>query len=193
MLLADIHAYRQWKHFSGTVPVEWRSRIKHDCSNVMELRREGRKYRNGLGELVEVEDACLFPMLKSSDLANGCRIDKCRWLIVTQKAVGDETREIERVAPKTWAYLTAHTDLLAKRGSSIYRDRPPFSIFGVGEYSFALWKVAISGFYKRLVFTVVGPVEDKPTVFDDTSYFLPCDSRARRRAKGAATLALFPD
>ena len=59
LLLADIHAYQQWKHLSGTSPLQWRSGIKHDCSKVMELRREGRKYRNGLGELVELEDTYL--------------------------------------------------------------------------------------------------------------------------------------
>jgi hypothetical protein len=52
--------------------------------------------------------------------------------------------------------------------------RPQFSIFGVGEYSFAPWKVAISGFYKRLAFSKIGPVAGRPAVFDDTVYFLPC-------------------
>ena len=63
-----------------------------------------------------------------------------------------------------------------KRASSIYRKRPAFSIFGVGDYSFAPWKVAISGFYKRLKFLVVGPFRGKPVVLDDTSYFLPCQT-----------------
>ena len=60
--------------------------------------------------------------------------------------------------------------------SSIYRNRPEFSVFGVGDYSFASWKVAISGFYKNLRFTVVGPISGKAVVFDYTSYFLPWSS-----------------
>ena len=66
-----------------------------------------------------------------------------------------------------------------KRASSIYRNRPPFSIFGVGDYTFAPWKVAISGFYKKLAFVTVGPIKGKPVVLDDTSYFLPCQTQAQ--------------
>ena len=60
--------------------------------------------------------------------------------------------------------------------SSIYRSRPRFSVFGVGPYSFAPWKVAISGFYKHLNFRCIGPIEGKPVVLDDTCYFLPCQT-----------------
>ena len=176
-LLADIRSYHQLKHLCGAGSLKWRSGIKHDCSKVMELRRQAHKYRNGLGELVELEDTYLFPMFKSSDLANGRGSENCRWMIVTQKGVGEDTGGIKERAPQTWKYLTAHADLFDKRGSSIYRNRPPFSIFGVGDYCFAPWKVAISGFYKRLSFVAVGPVEGKPTMLDDTSYFLPCETK----------------
>lgn|GEM_PF-1295918 len=56
--------------------------------------------------------------------------------------------------------------------------RPRFSLFGVGDYSFASWKVAISGFYRRLDFRVLEPLHDKPVVLDDTCYFIPCRTRA---------------
>jgi hypothetical protein len=46
----------------------------------------------------------------------------------------------------------------------------------VGEYSFAPWKVAISGLYKRLEFVLVPPFKDRPVVFDDTCYFFPCQT-----------------
>ncbi len=82
-LLADISAYHRWKHLCGAGGAKWRSGIKHDCSKVMELCREGGHYRNGLGELVELEEAFLYPMLKSSGLANGGRRGS-RYMIVTQ-------------------------------------------------------------------------------------------------------------
>lgn len=175
-LLADIGAFHRWKHLCGTETMKWRSGVKHDCSKVMEFRREGRSYRNGLGELVQLEDDYMYPMLKSSGVANGCGTEEMRWMLVTQKAVGEDTTPIEDRAPKTWAYLQRHAGLLNKRGSSIYKNRAPFSIFGVGAYSFTPWKVAISGFYKRLAFVKVGPVGDRSVVLDDTSYFLPCDT-----------------
>ncbi len=90
--------------------------------------------------------------------------------------VGENTSYIRTKAPKTWDYLTGYAMLLNKRGSSIYKNKPAFSVFGVGPYSFAPWKVAISGFYKKLHFVRIGSVNGRPVVFDDTIYFLPCES-----------------
>jgi len=90
--------------------------------------------------------------------------------------MAESPEELQRVAPKAWQYLLANSALLAKRGSSIYRGRPPYSIFGVGEYSFSRWKVAISGLYKKLAFVEVPPFHDRPVVLDDTCYFFPCQS-----------------
>jgi hypothetical protein len=175
-LLADIDAFHSWRHLCGDEVMKWRSGIKHDCSKVMELHRHGDKYLNGLGEIVDVEDEYLFPLLKSSDLSKGGgNVNRC--MIVTQKKVAENTAGIEEIAPKTWNYLKSHKNLLNKRGSSIYHNRPAFSIFGVGDYSFTPWKVAISGFYKKLEFVLVGPVKSKPVVLDDTSYFLPCQTQ----------------
>jgi hypothetical protein len=176
-LLADMGAYERWKHLQGTGPYRWRSGIKHDRSKVMELYREGGKYRNGLGELVELEDTYLYPMLKGSELASGKTKRPTRWMLVTQKQIGDPTLTIQDTAPKTWRYLAEHGELLDSRGSSIYRKRPRFSIFGVGDYSFARWKVVISALYKRLQFTTVGGFEGKPIVLDDTTNFIPCRTK----------------
>jgi hypothetical protein len=175
-LIADVPMYTKWKHLAGEERYKWRSGIKHDCSKVMELRKEANGYRNGLGELVELEGEFIHPMLKSSEVANGHIDDPVRWMLVTQRTVGEDTAEIALRAPKTWAYLLKNGHALDKRGSSIYRKRPRFSVFGVGGYSFTPWKVAISGFYKRLKFTPVGPSGGKSVVFDDTVYFVACQS-----------------
>ena len=47
-------------------------------------------------------------------------------------------------------------------------------MFGVGDYSFAPYKVAISGLHKDPEFRLVEPVDGRPTMLDDTCYFLPC-------------------
>lgn len=115
-------------------------------------------------------------MLKSSELANG-RTDKPRRrMIITQTEIGQETSVIKMTAPKTWQYLLNHAAYLDKRGSSIYRKRPRFSVFGVGGYAFTPWKIAISGFYKSLNFARIGSHQGKPVVLDDTGYLLACES-----------------
>ncbi len=182
-LVADVEGYRRRRHLLGAGGPRWRSGIKHDCARVMELRREGASLRNGLGEVVDLEPDYLYPMLKSSDLARGR--SPHRFMLVTQRETGQSTDGIARAAPRTWAYLVQHEALLAGRASSIYQGRPRFSVFGVGPYAFAPWKVAISGFYKRLDFAVVGPVDGRPVVFDDTCYFLSCETE--RDARGLLT------
>jgi len=124
--------------------------------------------------LIDIEETFVYPMMKSSDVANAS--PPSRFMLVTQKFVGQETDLIRILAPKTWDYLSEHRHHFDRRKSSIYKNRPSFSIFGVGDYSFAPWKIAISGLYKRLHFVIVGLYEDRPVVLDDTCYFLACQS-----------------
>jgi len=121
-------------------------------------------------------------------------------MLVTQQFVGEDTNCIRAKAPKTWDYLKRHAALFDKRGSIIYKNKPAFSVFGVGPYSFAPWKVAISGFYKTLHFVKIGPVEGRPVVFDDTIYFLPCWSEEEAcfvegllRSEASARVSQFYD
>jgi hypothetical protein len=175
-LIADVGYYERWKHLEDGSPYRWRSGIKHDCAKIMELEREEQGFRNKLGELHDLETRYIYPMLKSSDIAKESAPVPSRWMLVTQKSVGEDTTIIQCTAPKTWAYLMRHSELLDKRRSSVYKGCPRFSVFGVGKYSFSLWKVAISGLYKKLHFAVVGPYAGRPVVLDDTCYFLPCRS-----------------
>ncbi len=177
-LVADLAQYDRWQHLIGPQLYRWRSGVKHDCSKVMELhRKRPGSYINGLDEEIKLERRYLFPMLKSSELANGNVVAPKRWMLVTQSLIGEDTAAIEYEAPHTWKYLCEHADRLDRRNSTVYRNRPRFAVFGVGSYTFAPWRVAISAFYKTIRFRVVGSFENKPIVFDDTCYFVPCDSK----------------
>lgn len=177
-LVADVTGYDKWRHLAMDGLSGWRSGIKHDCSRVFELTPQDGAFVNGLGERVELEPEVVFPLLKSSDLARGRPPRK--WLLVPQKSMNDDPGGLHREAPIAGQYLESHVDLLKNRGSSIYRKRHPFSIFGVGGYSFAPWKVAISGLYKELRFAKVSHFEARPVVLDDTCYSFPCQTRAER-------------
>jgi hypothetical protein len=151
----------------------------------MELVREGSSYRNGLGDVIDIEATYLYPMMKTSEVANN-RLPR-KWMLVTQHSTGEDTRAIAHRAPKTWKYLERYAHLLDSRGSSIYKARPRYSVFGVGPYAFTEWKIAISGFYKRLSFRAIGPFEDKPVVLDDATYFLACENQEQAE-RGARLL-----
>ncbi len=150
----------------------WRQGVKHDCSKIMELERFNSHYLNGLKQEVKLENGLLYGLLKSSDLKT-TEINTCRKLvIVTQKRTGQDTSYIKQDFPLTFKYLNKNRNFFDKRKSSIYKGKPEFSIFGIGEYSFALYKVAVSGLYKRTHFTLVFPENDKPVMLDDTCYFI---------------------
>jgi hypothetical protein len=182
-LVADLTAYDRVRHLVGNGP-RWRSGIKHDCAAVFEFRRDGSAWRNGLGDELRIEPDRMFPLLKSSQVAAGDVADPRRRVLVPQWRVGEETRSLATCAPQTWRYLMRHGARLDRRASSVYRNQPRFSIFGVGPYTFCKWKVMVSGFYKSWKFVPVGPIGNRPVLCDDTCYFLPCASaaEARRRA-----------
>lgn len=180
-LVFDIRTYRRLKHLEGLCTYQWRSGVKHDCASVMELRRSnGHGLENKLGEHVNIEPDYLFPLLKCSDLANG-RIEPERFVVVTQRRVGEDTSVIAKKAPRTWRYLDSHRSLFEARKSSIYSSRMPFALFGIGDYAFAPWKVAVSGLHRTPRFSLIGPVGDKPVLFDDTCYFIPFEDEHEAR------------
>ena len=176
-VISNLEDYTKWQELlTGEQNYKWRSGIKHDCSRVMELRKDGIYYLDRNDERISLENEYIYPLLKSSDIKNGCTSYR-KHVIVTQKYLGEDTSVIADKAPATWKYLIDNADRLDSRKSSIYRNKPRFSIFGIGEYSFSHWKVAISGFYKSLDFRVISPDNDKPVMVDDTVYFLSCSSQ----------------
>lgn len=172
-LVADLEEYNRLKDLDGLAYYTWRSGVKHDAASVMEFKREGAAYVNGIGERIDLEQVCMYPLLKSSDLANG-RLRPQRSVLITQHRPGDDTKAISKTAPKTWSYLLHHAKTLDQRSSIIYHKRARFSVFGVGDYTFSPWKVAVSGLYKNFKFQVINKHQNKPVVLDDTCYFIPC-------------------
>jgi hypothetical protein len=179
--VADIVAYRRMRHLEGLCPFQWRSGVKHDCAGVMELRSaKVGHFENKLGEVVELEPQNLFPLLKCTDLANGNTIPE-RFVVVTQRHVGDDTAVMADTVPHTWRYLQSHRKKFEARGSSIYKGRMPFALFGIGGYAFAPWKVAVSGLHREPSFRVIGPSKGKPVFMDDTCYYLPFEQESQAR------------
>lgn len=180
--VSDICAYRQHADLEGASPLVWRSGIKHDCAKVMELTFDGQAYRNGFGEIVDIEQDMVYPLLKSSDLQRS-RIDSTdKYVIVTQRSTSDDTNWIKDRHPKAYQYLLRYADRLDSRGSRIYKGRARFCMFGVGPYSFKPYKIAVSGLYKSLNFALVMPIANKCVMLDDTCYMLSFDSLSEAMA-----------
>ena len=176
-IVADVNAHTRIFAGSNASSVTWRQGVKHDAASVMELAvDENGEFKNKLGEDVLVEAEYVYPLLKSSDLFHFDKIRPKKAVIVTHKKLGEDTRILQQCAPQLWQYLTQHEQYFERRKSSIYDNQPPFTMFGIGDYSFAPYKVAISGLHKIPKFRVVEPLNGQPVMLDDTCYFVPCYS-----------------
>lgn len=173
--VSNLDTYIYTQTIDGKCPFEWRQGLKHDCSTVMELEKVNEYYVNGLGENISLEEGLVYGMLKSSDLKNTVIAQTRKYTIVTQKKVGEKNDYIQSEYPKTYQYLTKHKASFEARKSVIYRNKPTFSIFGIGDYSFKPYKIAISGLYKTLHFTLILLQNEKPVMLDDTCYFMSFD------------------
>jgi hypothetical protein len=173
--VSDIENYRKHEMFDGESPWEWRSGLKHDCSKVMELKKIDGTYVNKMGDHLELEEGLVYEFLKSSDLQKPVITDSSKYILVTQQRIGQNTEYIKEKYPLTYRYLVQNEEYLLKRKSSIYKNKPRFSIFGIGDYSFKKYKVAISGMYKKSRFSLIVPGKPKPILLDDTCYFLGFD------------------
>jgi hypothetical protein len=118
-----------------------------------------------------LEDEYVFPLLKCTDLFRG-RLVPRRFMVVPQLRFGEDTAHLEQDAPALWSYLSSNGAALDERGSSIYRSQPRFAVFGLGEYTFSRYKIAISGLHKEARFVLLSQSDGRPIVVDDACYTL---------------------
>ncbi len=163
-LVVDVDRYKLISFADGHSPLEWRSGVKHDASAVMEITSQTRKQ-------VALEEEYVFPLLKCTDIFRG-RLEPARFMVLPQLRFGEDTAHLRHDAPELWAYLELHADVLDRRKSGIYRNQPRFAVFGLGKYTFAPYKIAISGLHKEVRFVLLNRFEGKPIVVDDASYTL---------------------
>lgn len=174
--MSNTALYSNFSKYDNFSTYVWCSGIKHDCTAVLELTLSDGVYTNGFGETVQIEDDLIYPLLKSSDI-NKYRENKFRkFIIVSQKKIGDDTSALKHTHPLTYSYLTQYETIFSKRKSSIYKCKDKFSIFGIGDYSFKPYKIVVSSLYKSINFTLVSQFEGKPIMVDDTCYQLDFDN-----------------
>ena len=172
--ISNIKNYKKYMQFDGKCQFIWRQGVKHDCAKIFELTYKNNKYFNGSNKSLDIENDYIYPLFKSSDLKDYVITTNRKNVIVTQKKVNQNTEIIKTNAPKLWKYLNNNLEIINNRKSIIYKNSPKFSIFGIGDYSFSKYKVAISGFYKEPVFSLINT--DRTAMLDDTCYFLSFDN-----------------
>ncbi len=180
VIVSDIYAANDLQEISGQNFQKWRSGVKHDCSDVLELTGNAGSFKSAVESDIDLEVSHVYPLAKCSDVNAGEH--RGRYVLLPQTSLREGTERLAASAPMSWAYLNRHAERLNNRASRIYRGKSPFSVFGIGEYTFRPWKIAIAALYKKLNFRLFGPQGGRPLVFDDTVYFLGFDERADAEA-----------
>ena len=177
--VSNIDLYNTCNDLEGEFPYQWRQGVKHDASSILILEKlDSGLYKNKLNKIIELEDDLIFPFLNSSDIKKPIIQNSRFYILLTQQRLGEDSRDKSLLYPKCWNYLQSNAQYFAKRKSKIYTNQDKFSIFGIGDYSFKPYKIVVSGFYKKLSFSLTLQIENKPVMVDDTCYTLSFDSIA---------------
>nr|MDO8118228.1 hypothetical protein [Candidatus Sigynarchaeota archaeon] len=174
--VSDLSTYTKTSVIEGRSCIEWRQGVKTDAFRVMTFTTSADGLLvNGFGEVADIEKDLVYPFVKGSRLGGQVIHATPQAMLVPQARLGADTSTIATAHPRTWDYLVAHGSVLDGRKSRVYLGKPRFSIFGVGDYSFRPYKIAVASMYKEPEFSLVCPVNGKPVMLDDTSYFIGFD------------------
>jgi methylase of polypeptide subunit release factors len=130
---------------------------------------------------VEIEPDLLYPLLRGRDVQRW-RAEPSAYLLMVQdpqKRIGIAEDEMQRRWPKTWAYLKRFETVLWKRKSQAVRRLMKkgsfYSMFAVGTYTLAQWKVMWREVSTDFAPAVAGPQDAKVPMPDHTLVFVSCD------------------
>ena len=89
----------------------------------------------------EIEANKVYPCLKAKHIKKW-KITGHNYIIVPQKKYTENNEDaLKKENPLLYSYLLAHKNLLLERKSIHIRKEPFYSTFGVGDYTFSLYKV----------------------------------------------------
>ncbi|MDD5453509.1 MAG: SAM-dependent DNA methyltransferase, partial [Candidatus Bipolaricaulis sp.] len=136
-----------------------------------------------------LEPDLLYPLLRGRDVARWRAEPSAHILMVqdpqTRRGIPEE--DLKARYPKTWEYLNRFEPILRERAAFkryfTRRDKtgkvidtgPFYSMFDVGDYTFAPWKVVWTRIAK-IAAAIVGPANRKPAIPQETITLVDCQS-----------------
>ncbi|MCX7856020.1 MAG: SAM-dependent methyltransferase, partial [Anaerolineae bacterium] len=136
---------------------------------------------------VEIEPDLLYPLVRGRDVQRWLA-QPSAYLLMTQdpqRRRGLDPKLLQARYPKTWAYLKRFEGVLRQRsgfvryftrqqGREVVETGPFYSLFNVGEYTFAPWKVVWREQAAWFTVAVVGPQEGKAVIPDHKLMLVDC-------------------
>lgn len=147
---------------------------------------EGAKVK--VNEVTEViEPDLLYPLLRGRDVGRW-RAEPSALILMVQDPVwrrGIDERKLQERYPLTYSYLKRFERVLRERRSRgvsdmLKRGAPFYTMFAVGDYSFADWKVVWREQASSMTACVVGPSVSGPVIPDHKLMLVDC--RAEKEA-----------
>ena len=129
----------------------------------------------------EMEPDLIYPLLKPKYVKRW-RITGYDYVILPQREYGENNeKELKTKYPFTYKYLLRFKNDLLKRTSRWFKNKPFYTVFGLGNYTFKPYKVVWSAIGYLPDFAVASSVKDdylgkKVLIPDNTIGFIPLDS-----------------
>jgi hypothetical protein len=131
-----------------------------------------------------VEAELVFPLLRGANVTRWSAKPSLSILIThepTMRLNAIPVSRMQRDFPKAYSYLARFKDFLLKRAAFkryFKEDAPFYSLFDIGEYTFAPWKVVWREQADELTAAVLGPQDRRPVIPDHKIMMVACGSRS---------------
>lgn len=127
-----------------------------------------------------IEPTHVYPYLRSKHVVKWGLFGHDRFLVPQRQAGEENVSDLETESPATYDYLEANRERLEARGSSWFDRGPFYSLFGLGPYTWAPYKVVWCRLGFKPHFAVVSTVDDpdlgrKTVVPGDHCMFVACE------------------
>jgi len=137
-----------------------------------------------------IEPDLLYPLLRGRDVQRW-KAQPSAWILMVQdpeERQGYDKEWLQKNYPRTYGYLKRFEEVLRERAAfkryftrkdkngHIVETGPFYSMFDVGTYTFAPWKVVWREQASTMTASVVGPKDGKPVVPDHKLMLVDCAS-----------------
>jgi hypothetical protein len=144
---------------------------------------EGAKIK--VDEVTEpIEPDLLYPLLRGRDVQRWHAEPSALILMVQDpiKRRGIDEKELQTRCPRAYGYLKRFEQVLRKRASRgisdmLKKGAPFYTMFAVGDYTFAPWKVVWPWISKGVRTAVVGLLNGKPVIPEHNVFLVECARR----------------
>jgi hypothetical protein len=174
----------------GANAVYWVEPVMRRPDGLVVVRNLTEDAKIKVDEVTEpIEPDLLYPLLRGRDVQRWHAEPSAFILMVQDPARrrGMDEEELQTRYPRTYGYLKRFEPVLRQRaafkryftrkerGGKVIETGPFYSMFDVGDYTFAPWKVVWRYIAADFIVAVVGPHDDIPVIPNEKLMLVACD------------------